>query len=136
MTLPNANSCTALSTSFAGRSGALAAQQARKRTHIALGVFCACAVHDYDSEIAQARHEDSGQVPASRACRQPIEEPDPALAGARAVLMIAAHHNPGRCGQQGRCRVKEVCVPGVKSVTPWTTGATAALRRTRQFAIM
>src|SRR5262249_36329277 len=101
-----------------------------------LWIFSACAVNNHDSEIAEPRDEDSGQVPAGRASRQPVEEPDPALAGTRAVLMITAHHNPGRRGEQGSCRLKKICVPRIKSVAPRAGGAAGVLWRTRQFAIM
>src|SRR5215471_15851128 len=50
--------------------------------------------------------------------------------------MIAAHHDPGRCGKQGRCWVKEVRVPRIKSVAPRAMRAARALGRTRQFAVM
>src|SRR5262249_10824756 len=107
-----------------------------ERPTITLRIFGTRAIGHYDSEIAEPRDEDPGQVPASRACREPIEESDPTLAGPRAVFMIAAHHNPRRCGEQRRCRLKEIRIPGVKSITPWAAGAAAMVRRTRQLAIM
>src|SRR5215813_12645602 len=52
-----------------------------------------------------------------RLVRLCIKEPEPALAGASTLFVIATHHNPGRGGQQLRRGPEKVGLPSVPSVS-------------------
>ena len=103
---------------------------------IALGILGLGAVHHHHAEIAQARHECAGEVAAGRLHRQPVEEPEPAFAGAAAILVIAAHQHPGGGREQRRRRGEEVGIPGVPAVAVGAAGAARMAGRAGVLPVM
>ncbi len=65
-----------------------------------------------------------------------VQQPEPALAAARAVLVVAAHQHPGRGGEQRLGGREEVRVPGRPVVAPGAAGAAGASGRAGGFAVV
>ena len=98
-------------------------------------IFDFGAIDDDDAEIAEPDHIIAGQIAAGRRHRRRIEKAEPAFAGAAAILVIAARHDPGRGGKQRRRRLEEIGIPGVPAVTGRAAGAAGIAGRAGIFAV-
>ncbi len=78
----------------------------------------------------------AGEIAAGPLHRQPVEETEPALAGADAVLVVAPDHDPRRGGQKRRRRREEIRIPGVPAVAEGTAGAAPVVDRACRFTVM
>mmetsp|Transcript_20972 Transcript_20972/g.80852 ORF Transcript_20972/g.80852 Transcript_20972/m.80852 type:complete len:363 (+) Transcript_20972:1485-2573(+) len=65
-----------------------------------------------------------------------VEVAHPALPGTAAGLVVAAHEDPGRRGQQRACGLEKIGLPGVVAIAPGAGLANGHARRAGAFAVV
>src|SRR6516164_6017300 len=77
-----------------------------------------------------------GPIRAFERGRMRVEKSKPAAATTRAQLMITADHEPGRGGQERRCRLEEICQPSLPVIAMRAAGASLSIGRTCRLAVI
>ena len=103
--------------------GEALAQRRYKLCRIVLGIAGLAAVDHDRAEVAQLRQKAVLQVATRGIHRQRVEKAQPSFAGTGAILMIAAHHEPRRVGEQRGGRFEEIRIPHVPTIAPGAAGA-------------